>query len=77
MFFRISKRKLNRKYKTKLALQYTILNCSENDCLPDCPGICVLTVEAEDQGEPKLTGRTLIYVHITDINLNDPEINFR
>ncbi|CAG9540793.1 unnamed protein product [Cercopithifilaria johnstoni] len=60
-----------------ITVQYTALNCSDDGCLPDCSGMCVLTVEAEDQGEPKLSGRTLVYVHLTDTNLHDPEINFR
>uniref|UniRef100_A0A1I7VWP6 Cadherin domain-containing protein n=1 Tax=Loa loa TaxID=7209 RepID=A0A1I7VWP6_LOALO len=60
-----------------ITIQHTMLNCSEDDCLQDCSGMCVLTVEAEDQGEPKLIGRTLVYIHLTDINLHDPQINFR
>uniref|UniRef100_A0A0R3RQB5 Cadherin-related tumor suppressor n=1 Tax=Elaeophora elaphi TaxID=1147741 RepID=A0A0R3RQB5_9BILA len=60
-----------------ITIQYTALNCSEDGCLPDCSEMCVLTVEAEDQGEPKLIGRTLVYIHLTNTNLHDPEINFR
>ncbi|VBB26047.1 unnamed protein product [Acanthocheilonema viteae] len=60
-----------------ITVQYSALNCSEDGCLPDCSGMCVLMVEAEDQGEPKLIGRTLVYIHLTDTNLHDPEINFR
>ncbi|VDP11182.1 unnamed protein product [Onchocerca flexuosa] len=60
-----------------VSIQYTALNCSEDICLQNCSGMCVLTVEAEDQGDPKLIGHTLIYVHLTDTNLYNPEINFK
>ncbi|VIO94296.1 Uncharacterized protein BM_BM7425 [Brugia malayi] len=60
-----------------ITIQHTALNCLEDGCLQDCSGICVLTVEAQDQGEPKLIGHTLVYIHLTNTNLHDPEINFR
>ncbi|MCP9261909.1 Cadherin-related tumor suppressor [Dirofilaria immitis] len=60
-----------------ITIQYMALNCSEDSCLQNCSEMCILTVEAEDQGEPKLIGRTLVYVHLTNTNLHDPEINFR
>lgn len=58
-------------------LQFEALNCSEDDCLQVCLGMCVLTVEAEDHGEPKLNGYALVYINLTNTNLHDPEINFR
>ncbi|VDN04918.1 unnamed protein product [Thelazia callipaeda] len=59
------------------SLQHTTLVSSKEGYLQHCAETCVLAVEAEDYGEPKLAGRTLVYIHQTDTNLHDPEIIFR
>uniref|UniRef100_A0A915PHT5 Cadherin domain-containing protein n=1 Tax=Setaria digitata TaxID=48799 RepID=A0A915PHT5_9BILA len=43
-----------------ISVQASGLDCPREDCLQNCGGMCVLAVEAEDHGDPKLVGHTLI-----------------
>uniref|UniRef100_F1KPG5 Protocadherin-16 n=1 Tax=Ascaris suum TaxID=6253 RepID=F1KPG5_ASCSU len=53
------------------------LNCSRSGCEQNCSRICVISVEAEDQGSPKLVGHAFVNIHLSDSNDYDPLIHFR
>ncbi|KAK0418580.1 hypothetical protein QR680_013653 [Steinernema hermaphroditum] len=54
------------------------LNCSRSACeRENCTRMCVFTVEAEDYGIPKLTGRAFVDVKLIDSNAHEPKIVFK
>ncbi|TKR57673.1 hypothetical protein L596_030344 [Steinernema carpocapsae] len=62
----------------EIAVVAETLNCSRSACeRENCTRMCVFTVEAEDSGSPKLTGRAFVDVKIVDSNLHEPEIVFK
>ncbi|KAE9547193.1 hypothetical protein FO519_009595 [Halicephalobus sp. NKZ332] len=51
--------------------------CQKDSCGLCLQKLCVLAVEAQDQGSPKLTGRTFLNVHLIDENFFTPQITFK
>ncbi|VDM47555.1 unnamed protein product [Toxocara canis] len=53
------------------------LNCSRAGCDQNCSRICVISVEAEDQGKPKLLGRAFVNIALKETNDHNPVIHFK